>query len=742
MRLRLPSFPLSFRRKVLVPVILLLTMVSAITVWIVRQAHQDQLRRDSSQKLAIADAVFRHSLELRGRSWLARTRALLNDPRFRSVATGTDPRALTDQLEERLEELSGEAELIFFVRPDGTPVAGARHRMAVSLDTFAAGAADGLQVARRGQSDVRFAVFGQHVHHLVSVPLVVGDSFAGALAIAVPIREAALKELTALTQDEIAIFARGRLAGTTLGGGNWRTALAPLAATAGRGLSPQEVEVQDAHYLGRSLAFPGIRPDVASYVVLSSYEEQLQSMQQTQRWVWICSLFGLLVSALVISLIIGRITRPLHQLQEMVEAVGHGDFTQRVRVNTSDEISQLAHAFNHMTRNLQASREELQKTLETLRSTQAQLVQSEKLSAVGEFVAGVAHELNNPLTSLIGFAELLKQAQFEAKYQSFVNYIVKSSQRCHKIVQGLLSFARQHPPERKRLNLNEVVQTVLELLAYELRTSNIRVEQALDPKLPEVMGDTHQLQQVFLNIVNNSRQALEADSSGGIIRIASTAAGGNVRIEFLDNGPGIPKENLSKIFDPFFTTKPVGKGTGLGLSLCYGIIKEHGGSISAESPPGLGARFIVEIPVATSGRTPRATEHAPAAACTTEGEGRRVLVIDDEEWILELVTQILQRDGYEVHAAQDGDAAIHRVRERDYELLVCDWKMPGLSGPQLYEQLTAVSPSSADRVIFMTGDVVGDQFQAFLRMHRKACLSKPFSVQDFRNVVHDFFAPN
>lgn len=738
----LPAFPLSFRRKVLIPVILLLTILSAITVWIVRRAHHDQLRRDSSQKLAIADAVFRHSLELRGRSWLARCRGMLNEPRFRAVATAADPRALSDQLEERLEEMGGEAELMLFVRPDGSIMAGARHRMAVDLEAFAAGASDGLQVARRGQSDVRFAVFGQHVHHLVCVPLVVGDSFAGALAVAVPIREAALKELTALTRDEIAIFARGRMAAATLGGGSWQTALAPLANEAGRGSVGREVEVQGSHYLGRSQAFPGLPGSVASYVVLSSYEEQLLSMRQTQSWVWVCSLFGLLVSTLVISLIIGRITRPLHQLQEMVEAVGHGDFTQRVRVNTSDEISQLAHAFNHMIRNLQASREELQKTLETLRNTQAQLIQSEKLSAVGEFVAGVAHELNNPLTSLIGFAELLKQAQFEAKYQSFVNYIVKSSQRCHKIVQGLLSFARQHPPERKRLSLNEVVQTVLELLAYELRTSNIGVELALDPKLPEVMGDTHQLQQVFLNIVNNSRQALEADSSGGVIRIASGVNGGMVRLEFVDNGPGIPKDHLSKIFDPFFTTKPVGKGTGLGLSLCYGIVKEHGGSIIAESPPGLGAKFTVEIPVAAAGRGGRDAEYAPAKPSTSEGVGRRVLVIDDEEWILELVTQILQRDGYEVHSAQDGDAALHRVREREYELLVCDWKMPGLSGPQLYEQLTAVSPASADRVIFMTGDVVGDQFQSFLRAHRKACLSKPFSVQDFRNVVHDFFAQN
>src|SRR5258708_10373374 len=175
--------------------------------------------------------------------------------------------------------------------------------------------------------------------------------------------------------------------------------------------------------------------------------------------------------------------------------------------------------------------------------------------------------------------------------------ILKSAFRCQKIVQSLLSFARRHQPERKLSSINELVEGAVEILQYQTRTSNIEVTARLDPRLPKAMIDPHQVQQVFLNIINNGRQAIETHRPNGWVRISSETCGDKIRVTFQDSGPGIPEENLSRIFDPFFTTKEVGKGTGLGLSLCYGMIHEHGGNITAASPPGEGATFTIELPV-------------------------------------------------------------------------------------------------------------------------------------------------
>jgi two-component system NtrC family sensor kinase len=427
----------------------------------------------------------------------------------------------------------------------------------------------------------------------------------------------------------------------------------------------------------------------------------------------------------------------LRALSHSAEAVGKGDFSQKVEVTTSDECGELAAVFNQMTENLKRSREQLESTVETLKTTQAQLIQSEKLSGIGEFVAGVAHELNNPLTSVMGFSELLQKADTDPQHRRYLDMIHKSSLRCQKIVQNLLSFARRHKPERKLSNINELVEGAVEILQYQMRTSNIEVVSRLDPHLPKAMVDPHQLQQVFLNIINNARQAIEANQPKGCVRITSETAGTNVRVTFQDNGPGIPEADLSKVFDPFFTTKDAGKGTGLGLSLCYGIVKDHGGSITVRSRPGEGASFIIELPLAT--KTEAAADQAkPARELPSnghEGAGKKVLVIDDEEAILQMVRETLTVHGYEVDVARDGEAALNRLRQTPYDLTLCDWKMPGLNGQQVYERVRASNPVLAERMIFFTGDVINEKAQTFLCERKKVCLTKPFSLAEFRTAV-------
>jgi CheY-like chemotaxis protein len=257
--------------------------------------------------------------------------------------------------------------------------------------------------------------------------------------------------------------------------------------------------------------------------------------------------------------------------------------------------------------------------------------------------------------------------------------------------------------------------------------------------LPRTMVDPHQVQQVFLNLVNNARQAIEAHQPKGVVRITTETCGQNARIIFQDDGPGISESNLSKVFDPFFTTKEVGKGTGLGLSLCYGIIKDHGGSITVRSKPGEGATFVIELPLATEmdePSVPAATEPLVSAQTTgLKGAGKKVLVIDDEDSILQMVRDTLSEDGYQVDVARDGEAGLKCLKQVSYDLTLCDWKMPGLNGEQVYERLLAANPALSERMIFITGDIINDKAQKFLGERRKVCLSKPFSLVEFRAAI-------
>ena len=232
---------------------------------------------------------------------------------------------------------------------------------------------------------------------------------------------------------------------------------------------------------------------------------------------------------------------------------------------------------------------------------QAKLINTEKLAAVGQLVSGVAHEVNNPLTAILGFADLLLETPgLSAEGQRDLNVIIQEAQRTKLIVQNLLSFARQVPQQRKSVQINTIVERTLQLRAYDLSSHGVEVAQQLDPALPEVIGDEHQLQQVFLNILNNAYDAMRESGNPRYIEISSTSLDGYVEVRFKDSGTGIA--DPERIFDPFFTTKEVGKGTGLGLSICYGIVHEHKGEISAQNnAPEPGATFMVRLPAATRG---------------------------------------------------------------------------------------------------------------------------------------------
>ncbi|TFH34051.1 MAG: PAS domain S-box protein [Dehalococcoidia bacterium] len=231
------------------------------------------------------------------------------------------------------------------------------------------------------------------------------------------------------------------------------------------------------------------------------------------------------------------------------------------------------------------------------RDRQERLYLTDRLASVGEMASGIAHELNNPLTSVIGLSELLSEEDIPEELREDVQAINEEAQRAAVIVRNLLTFARKHPPTRQPTQINDVMQDVLKLRAYEHRVNNIEVALYLQPELPLVSVDYFQMQQVFLNVILNAENAVKDANDGGTVSISSERVDGHVRVCIADDGLGISRENMARIFDPFFTTKEVGKGTGLGLSICYGIMSQHGGRIYAESESGHGATFTIELPV-------------------------------------------------------------------------------------------------------------------------------------------------
>jgi PAS domain S-box-containing protein len=374
------------------------------------------------------------------------------------------------------------------------------------------------------------------------------------------------------------------------------------------------------------------------------------------------------------------------------------------------------------------------KDITRMKRLEQQLLQSEKLSGLGTMISGVAHELNNPLTVIMGNTELmLMDKSISLKDNKSLRIIFKESERAAKIVSGLLTFAREHRPERRTIKINDIIEESYRLREYNLMTNNIEVILLLSPDIPPILADPYQLQQVFTNIIHNARDAL-METGGGTLTIRSFCRGETISIEFEDSGPGITKENMKRIFDPFFTTKDVGKGTGLGLSMAYGIINEHGGTIEAESAAGSGAKFTVELPVITG---PDSNIAEPGPPGTTPVKGKLILVVDDERYIRDLLKQALSERGHKIKTASTVEEAIHLSEQNTFDAVVLDIKMPGMGGKELYAHIRNNSPELANRMLFITGDVLSDDTQVFLKTSAAKYIEKPFKIDAFIKALND-----
>jgi two-component system NtrC family sensor kinase len=351
------------------------------------------------------------------------------------------------------------------------------------------------------------------------------------------------------------------------------------------------------------------------------------------------------------------------------------------------------------------------------------LVHAEKMAAVGQLVSGVAHVVNNPLTAILGFADLLlENPDLPPTALKDLRVILQEAQRTKQIVQNLLSFARQMPPQRNAVQLNLILRRTIQLRSYDFNSHGVDIVEHLDEGLPDVIGDAHQLQQVFLNILNNAYDAVHEVGRPARIEIVTTKVGDAVEISFRDNGYGI--SHPDRIFDPFFTTKEVGKGTGLGLSICYGIMKEHGGEILCHNNmDGEGATFIVRFSVMT---TP-----ALQPAVTLP-----VLLIEDEPSIMALVSATLERSGYEVVCIESGAEALRLLEKGQFLGVISDMRTPGgVDGAQVHSWISTNRPDLIQKVVIITGDYANEETVTTLRNIGARYLEKPFRVQDLISAV-------
>lgn len=372
---------------------------------------------------------------------------------------------------------------------------------------------------------------------------------------------------------------------------------------------------------------------------------------------------------------------------------------------------------------------EQKRTEHALDQSREALFQSEKLSALGALLAGVSHELNNPLSIVIAQSELLELKAGTSPIGAHARKVRLAAERCGRIVQSFLAMARQRPQRREQVDLDLVAANALELLAYPLRTGGVRVIRDLAGNLPPVVADPDHIHQVLTNLLINAQQAMAGADGKRELRLRTAVEPGFVTIEIGDSGPGVAPELRRRIFEPFFTTKPQAEGTGLGLSFSQGLVAAHGGTIAVEDR-GPGATFVVRLPIGEVPPLDVATSAPPVRIAA-----RTALVIDDEPDVADAIAEFLRLDGLQCDTAGNGWEAKRLIADRSYDVIVSDLRMPDMDGPALAAWLDANRPDLADRIVFATGDTLSASAGRFLAETRRPYMEKPFTPDRLRALV-------
>ncbi len=357
--------------------------------------------------------------------------------------------------------------------------------------------------------------------------------------------------------------------------------------------------------------------------------------------------------------------------------------------------------------------------------------QNEKLSALGELLAGVAHELNNPLSVIFGYSQMLQGKVADPVAAARIDLICQSAERSAKIVRTFLAMARQRPTESEPCPINDVVATALEVSTYSLKTNGARVRVDLDPSDPHVTGDFDQLAQVFSNLLINAGHAIQDKGAEGeiVIRSRVEADGAKVVVEISDNGHGIPDDIQPRIFEPFFTTKDVGEGTGIGLAFSHRIVESHDGVLSLHSEPGKGATFTTTLNT-IDGRADTASAHASLLP-----DQLSILVVDDEDGVAQLIADLLTEEGHRVTKTTDPRKALRLAEAERFDVVLSDFRMPGMNGETFFRAMEAIAPENARRIGFVTGDAMGPEVRRFLSTSHRPYIEKPIMKDELLTLI-------
>ena len=367
-----------------------------------------------------------------------------------------------------------------------------------------------------------------------------------------------------------------------------------------------------------------------------------------------------------------------------------------------------------------------------------QLLQSEKLAAIGQMVSGVAHELNNPLTAILGMSDLVRERATDDASRRQIELVQKQARKAVGLVQGLLNFSRPSRPKSQHVRLGELITRAIELQQFVLASRNITVDVDPASKFPEIQADPNQVVQVFVNLLANAEQSIAAVRDHGKISIRIAEMEGKAEVLVDDDGPGIPAEIRSKIFDPFFTTRRSTGGTGLGLTICLVILKEHGGTIEVQSSPSGGARFRILLPVSRSAPQSAAK---PSSLSQRDGiKGCSILIVEDEEGIRELVEEGLRARGAAVESVRTGEEAWGKISARSYDVVVCDFNLGGVSGLELFDRVRNRPGANHPKFLFITGEIVDSSQITALEAKGSFALQKPFQMAELISTIEKFIA--
>ncbi len=367
---------------------------------------------------------------------------------------------------------------------------------------------------------------------------------------------------------------------------------------------------------------------------------------------------------------------------------------------------------------------------------QEALQQSEKMAALGGLLAGVAHELNNPLSVIVGQATLLKETVQDEKIAARGDKIFTAAERCSRIVKSFLAIARRKPPEHKLMQLNDAVHQALELLTYPLRTENVQLKLELDDRLPQIIGDQDQFTQVISNLVLNGAQAMKDWKGSRTITVKSfiDKETGHACLSVADTGPGIPDDIKVRVFEPFFTTKAPGTGTGVGLSLCLNIVTSHGGQLNLQDTPGGGATFYIHLPIPEQFQA-KVEAATPAAPVAGKLRPLKILLVDDEFELAQTLADLLAKDGHSFDFAINGKIALDKLRNQSFDFILSDLRMPEMDGSTMYKHICAELPQYQQRIVFITGDTLTTFVRDFLQDNPVRFIEKPYILSDVTKAI-------